>query len=68
MIFQPKSFTRQGISIFAGKLIPGSCKRDMTVCFIFLLSFNISLQNETYSFIKPAFVNPKSAGVQVVRE
>ena len=40
----------------------------MTVCFIFVLSLNISLQNETYNFIKPAFVNPMSEGVQVVRE
>ena len=66
--FQPKSFTGQVISIFVGKFIPGSCKRDMTVCFIFLLSFNISLHNETDSFIKPAFVNTMSASVQVVRE
>lgn len=56
------------MSVFVGKLIPGSCERDMTVCFIFVLSLNISLQNETYNFIKPAFVNPMSEGVQVVRE
>ena len=66
--FQPKSFTGQGISIFVGKFILGSCQRDMTVCFIFLLSFNISLQNETDGFIKPAFANAISAGVLVVRE
>ena len=43
--------------------MPGSCERDMTVCFIFVLSLNISLPNETYSFIKPAFFNPMSEGV-----
>lgn len=40
----------------------------MTVCFMFLLSLNVSLLNEAYIVIKPAFVNAMSAGVQVARE
>ena len=38
----------------------------MTACLIFLLSFNISSQDETGILIKPAFVNVVLAGVQVV--
>ena len=33
---------------------------------LFLLSFNTSIQDESYIVIKPAFVNAVLAGVQVI--